>query len=130
MGLFDSAKSYIGDVVAATERALEGVGSGKLAMALAKFYPGGLAAFLDRLRGAGHGAAVDTWLSAGERRTVPAEAIATCLPDAVTERLAYDLSVPQGRVATVLSEFLPAAVAAQSENGQLKPQPNFSTQIH
>ena len=129
MGLFDSAKSYIGDVVAATDRALEGAGSGKLAMALAKFYPGGLVAFLDRLRGGGHGAAVDTWLSGDARQTVPAAAIAACLPEAVTERLAYDLSVPPGRVATVLSEFLPAAVTAQSENGQLKPQPNFSTQV-
>ena len=130
MGLFDSAKSYIGDVVAATDRALEGAGSGKLAMALAKFYPGGLVAFLDALRGAGHGTAIDTWLSGGARQTVPAAAIGSCLPEAVTERLAYDLSVPPGRVATVLSEFLPAAVAAQSENGQLKPQPNFSTQVH
>ena len=130
MGLLDSAKSLIGDVVAATDRALEGVGSGKLAMAMAKFYPGGLAAFLDRLRDAGHGAAVVSWLSAGERQAIPASAIAACLPEAVTERLAYDLSVPHGRVATVLAEFLPAAVAAQSENGQLKPQPNFSTQVH
>jgi uncharacterized protein YidB (DUF937 family) len=60
---------------------------------------------------------------------VPAAAIAACLPDAVTERLAYDLGVPAGRVATALSEFLPAAVAEQSENGKLKPQPNFSTQV-
>jgi uncharacterized protein YidB (DUF937 family) len=37
--------------------------------------------------------------------------------------------VPEGRVAVVLSEFLPAAVAEQSENGQLKPQLHFSTQV-
>ncbi len=51
------------------------------------------------------------------------------LPDAVTERLAYDLNLPAGRVATALASFLPAAVAAQSEDGRLKPQPNFSTQV-
>lgn len=133
MGLLDGAKNLIGDVVAAMDRALEDTGSGKLALAFAKFYPGGLVAFLDRLRETGHGAAVNSWLSAGalseERQAVPASAIAACLPEAVTERLAYDLGIPAGRVATSLSEFLPAAVAAESENGVLKPQPNFSTQI-
>ena len=129
MGLLDTAKILIGDVTAAADRALEATGSGKLAMALAKFYPGGLAGFLDRLRADGHGTAVDSWSSSGERQTVPAAAIAACLPEAVTERLAYDLGLPQDRVATALSEFLPAAVAEQSADGRLRPQPNFSTQI-
>ena len=129
MGLLDTAKNLIGDVTAAADRALEATGSGKLAMALAKFYPGGLAGFLDRLRADGHGAAVDSWSSSGERQTVPAAAVAACLPEAVTERLAYDLGLPQDRVATALSEFLPAAVAEQSADGRLRPQPNFSTQI-
>ncbi|MEE7489701.1 YidB family protein [Methylobacterium oryzae CBMB20] len=129
MGLLDGAKSLIGDMVAAADRALEETGSGKLALSLAKFYPGGLAAFLDRLRETGHGDAVGSWLGSGERQTVPEAAIAACLPAGVTERLAYDLSVPQARVPTVLAEFLPAAVAGQSENGTLKPQPNFSTQV-
>jgi uncharacterized protein YidB (DUF937 family) len=133
MGLLDGAKNLLGDIAAAADRALEDTGSGKLALALAKFYPGGLAAFLDRLREAGHGGAVESWLSAqsrpDSRQAVSASAIATCLPEAVTERLAYDLSIPAGRVPTVLAEFLPAAVAAQSENGTLKPQPNFSTQV-
>ncbi|WP_457104857.1 YidB family protein [Methylobacterium sp. P5_C11] len=129
MGLLDDAKNLIGDVVAAADRAFEEAGSGKIAMALAKFYPGGLAAFLDRLRADGHGAAVESWLASGERQTVPATAVAACLPEGVTERLAYDLGVPEPRVATALAEFLPAAVADQSENGALKPQPNFSTQV-
>lgn len=132
MGLLEGAKNLIGDIVAAADRALEDTGSGKLSMAMAKFYPGGLAAFLDRLRETGHGDAVGSWLAAAsqdERQAVPSGAIAACLPDAVTERLAYDLGVPEGRVATVLAEFLPAAVAEQSENGRLRPQPNFSTQV-
>lgn len=129
MGLLDGMKTLIGDVAAAADRAVESAGSGKLALAMAKFYPGGLVAFLDRLRETGHGDAVGSWLSAGENRPVSAAAIAGCLPEAVTERLAYDLSVPAGRVSTVLAEFLPAAVAAQSRDGQLKPQPNFSTQV-
>ncbi|MCJ2071942.1 YidB family protein [Methylobacterium sp. J-030] len=133
MGLLDGAKNLIGDIAAAADRALEVTGSGKLALALAKFYPGGLPAFLDRLRETGHGGAVESWLSAQTQpdqwQAVPASAIASCLPEAVTERLAYDLGIPDGRVATALAEFLPAAVAAESENGALKPQPNFSTQV-
>jgi uncharacterized protein YidB (DUF937 family) len=133
MGLLDGAKNLIGDVAAAADRVLEQTGSGKVALTMAKFYPGGLAAFLDRLRGAGHGDAVASWLAAGTgpetRQSVPAAAMARCLPEGVAERLAYDLGVPVGRVTVVLSEFLPAAVAEQSENGQLKPQPNFSTQV-
>ncbi|PJI51482.1 hypothetical protein CTI14_59515, partial [Methylobacterium radiotolerans] len=42
MGLLDGAKTLIGDVVAAADRAFEETGSGKLALSLAKFYPGGL----------------------------------------------------------------------------------------
>ena len=133
MGLLDGAKTLIGDVAAAADRILEQTGSGKLALTMAKFYPGGLSAFLDRLREAGHGDAVASWLASGAgpeaRQPVPAAAIARCLPEGVAERFAYDLGVPEGRVAVVLSEFLPAAVAEQSENGQLKPQPNFSTQV-
>lgn len=129
MGLLDGAKTLIGDVVAAADRALEETGSGKLALSLAKFYPGGLPAFLDRLRETGHGEAVGSWLGSGAPQSVPESAIAACLPQGVTERLAYDLGVPEARVSTVLAEFLPAAVADQSENGTLKPQPNFSTQV-
>ncbi|WP_280137104.1 YidB family protein [Methylobacterium sp. ARG-1] len=129
MGLLDGVKTMIGDVVAAADRAVVSTGSGKLALALAKFYPGGLVAFLDRLRESGHGEAVESWIGPGENRPVPVNAIAACLPDAVTERLAYDLNLPAGRVATALAEFLPAAVAAQSEDGRLKPQPNFSMQV-
>lgn len=129
MGLLDGVKNLIGDIAAGVDRAWEETGSGKLAMAMAKFYPGGLAAFLDRLRETGHGGAVESWLAPGERQAVSPAAIAACLPDAVTARLAYDLSVPEGRVPTALAAFLPAAVAGQSENGRLRPQPNFSTQV-
>ena len=129
MGIIDGVKGALGDVVGAAERLFEETGSGKLAIALAKFYPGGLPALLDRLRETGHAAVVESWLGAGENLPMAAAAVAACLPDAVTERLAYDLSLPPDRVATALAKFLPAAVAAQSEGGRLKPQPSFSTQV-
>ena len=129
MGLLDGLKVAFGDVAARTDAAIERTGSAKLAMAFAKFYPGGLPAFLDRLRADGHAAAVESWLGAGENRPVPAEAIGAALPDAVIARFAYDLSLPEGRVPIALATFLPAAVAAESEDGRLKAQPNYSTQV-
>ncbi len=128
MGLLDGVTGALGDVAAAAEAAIEGTGSGKLAMAFAKFYPGGLPAFLDRLREAGEGPAVASWLGGGEKRPVAPTVMAAALPASVSARFADDLGVPEGRVATALAEFLPAAVAGESEDGALKPQPSFSTQ--
>ena len=127
MGLLDRVKRAFGSVAAAAEAAVQATGSAKIAMAFAKFYPGGLPAFLDRLRADGHGAAVESWLGAGERRPVPAAAIGAAMPEAVTARFAYDLGVPEGRVPVALAEFLPATVAQQSEGGRLKPQLSFSS---
>lgn len=125
MGLLDGVKRVLGDVAARAEATVQATGSGKIAMAFAKFYPGGLPAFLDRLRADGHGAAVESWLGVGENRPVPAAAVGAAMPDAVTARFAYDLSLPEGRVAIALAEFLPATVAGQSEGGRLKPQLSF-----
>lgn len=123
-------KDVLGDLAAATERTIAEVGGRDIPMAFAKFHPGGLAGFLDRLRQAGHGAEVESWLQAADLRPLPAAALAACLPDPVAASIARDLSLPQERLATSLAEFLPAAVAGQSEDGRLKPQPVFSsTQI-
>lgn len=129
MGLLDGLKAAFGAAEVSADAAIERTGSAKLAMAFAKFYPGGLPAYLDRLRADGHGTAVDSWLGAGENRPVPAEAIGAALPEAVIARFAYDLSLPEGRVPIALATFLPAAVAGQSEGGRLKAQPSFSTQV-
>ena len=127
MGLLDGVKRALGDMAAAAEAAVQATGSGKIAMAFAKFYPGGLPAFLDRLRADGHGSAVESWLGAGENQSVPAAAIGAAMPEAVTARFAYDLGVPERRVPVALAEFLPATVAQQSEGGRLKPQMSFSS---
>lgn len=129
MGLFDGLKAAFTDAAARVDATIERTGSARLAMAFAKFYPGGLPAFLDRLRADGHGGAVDSWFGAGENRPVPVSAIGAAMPDAVLARFAYDLGLPEGRVPIALAAFLPAAVAGESDGGQLKPQPNFSTQV-
>lgn len=129
MGLLDGWKAAFGDVATRVDATVERTGSARLAMAFAKFYPGGLPAFLDKLRADGHGAAVESWLGGGENRPVPAVAIGAAMPAAVLARFAYDLSLPEGRVPIALATFLPTAVAGQSDGGHLKPQPNYSTQV-
>lgn len=127
MGLLDGVKSVLGDVAAATERTIAEIGGRDLPLAFAKFYPGGLSGFLDHLRQNGHGAEVESWLGGTDLRPVPAEAIAASLSPPVAASMARDLGVPAERLPTALAEFLPAAVAGVSENGQLKDQPVFSS---
>ena len=127
MGFLDGVKNVIGDLAAATERTIAEVGGRDIPLAFAKFHPGGLAGFLDRLRQDGHGAQVDSWLNGADPRPLPAAAIAQALPEPVADSLATDLALSRERLPIALSEFLPAAVAGLSENGKLKPQPVFSS---
>ncbi len=130
MGLLDGVKGVLGDLAAATEKSIAEIGGRDIPMAFAKFYPGGLAAYLDHLRNAGHGTEVESWLVGADLRPVPARAIAASLPEPVAQAIANDLSLTPERLPTALAEFLPAAVAGLSEDGRLKPQPVFtSTQV-
>ena len=125
MGLLDGIKH----AVAALERRIDETGGGGLPMAFAKIFPGGLPAFLDRLREAGHGTAVESWLGSGANAALPAEAYAALLSQDVRARFAADLGIPVARVPTALAEFLPGAVDRQSPDGNLAPQRQFSTQV-
>lgn len=125
MGLLDGIRR----AVVRAEQRIDAIGGGALPMAFAKIYPGGLPAFLDALRAAGHGAAVESWLGAGPNLRIPAEAYAPLLAPKVLARLAADLGIPEARVATALSEFLPGAVDRRSPDGALAPQMQFSTQV-
>jgi uncharacterized protein YidB (DUF937 family) len=119
----------IARVTAGLERQLDDVGADGLAMAAAKFVPGGLPALLDRLRGDGHGAAVDSWIGTGENHLIPAEAYDRVLTPGVRDAFARDLGLRPERVAQSLAAFLPAAVDRESPGGQLREQRQFSTQI-
>ena len=130
MGLLDGVKAVIGDLAVAMETSIARIGGQKIPMAFAKFYPGGLPAFLDRLKETGHGGEVESWLAGTDLRPIPASAVTAALPAPVAEAIATDLSVSRERLPTALAEFLPEAVAGQCEDGRLKPQPTFSsTQI-
>ncbi len=126
--MLGSVTTIFGGLGARLEQALDAKGADGLALAAAKFFPGGLAALLDALRADGHGAIVDSWIGRGANAAVPAEALARILPPAVTEAFARDLGLRPERVPVALAGFLPAAVDRESPDGELRPQPQFSTQ--
>lgn len=125
MGLFDGFR----DVLARAELSIDRIGGGGLPMAFAKIHPGGLPGFLDRLREAGHGPAVDSWLGSGANGALPPEAYAALLSPEALARFATELGIPATRVPTVLAAFLPGAIDRQSPDGTLAPQMQFSTQV-
>lgn len=125
MGLFD----VFGSALARAEASIDRIGGGALPMAFAKIFRGGLPGFLDALRGAGHGAAVASWLGSGPNAALGPEAYAALLSPEATARFAAELGIPAARVPTTLAEFLPGAVDRQSPDGTLAPQMQFSTQV-
>lgn len=125
MGFFDVFRTAL----ARAEASIDAIGGGALPMAFAKIYPGGLPAFLDALRDAGHGSAVTAWLGSGVNVPLPASAYAALLAPEALARFASDLGIPASRVPTALAEFLPGAVDRQSRDGTLAPQSQFSTQV-
>lgn len=126
--MLGSVTTIFGGLGARLEQALDAKGADGLALAAAKFFPGGLPSLLDALRADGHGGAVESWLGRGANAAVPAEAFARILPPAVAAAFARDLGLRPERVPVALAQFLPAAVARESRDGALRPQPQFSTQ--
>ena len=123
MGVFDGMKR----IAAGLSERVDAAGASALPLTFAKFYPGGLAGLLDRLRSAGHGAEVDSWLGAGPNRPIEPGALAAVLTPEQVDRIAYEYGIPAGRVPAALSAFLPTAVAAESRDGQLRPQIRFAS---
>lgn len=126
--MLGSVTTVLGGLGARLEQALDAKGADGLALAAAKFFPGGLPALLDALRADGHGGAVSSWLGRGANEPVPAEAFARLLPPAIAQAFARDLGLRPERVPVALAQFLPAAVAREGADGALRPQPQFSTQ--
>lgn len=126
--MLGSVTTIFGGLGARLEQALDEKGADGLALAAAKFFPGGLPALMDGLRAGGHGRAVDSWIGRGANDAVPAEAFARLLSPAVAEAFARDLGLRPERVPVALAQFLPAAVDRESPDGELRPQPQFSTQ--
>lgn len=112
---------------ASFDAALENHGADGVGLSVAKFYPGGVPALLDRLKETGHGAAVASWIGSGSNEAMCARGLAAILPPGTVKAIAWDLGIPPDRVAIIIARFLPSVVDRDSPAGQLRDQPSFDT---
>lgn len=82
---------------------------------------GGLSAMAERLRQAGFGDQVQSWIGVGPRLPVSAQQLHEVLGCDAARQLAVRLGIPADQLATVLAEALPALVNRASPGGVLPP---------
>jgi uncharacterized protein YidB (DUF937 family) len=82
---------------------------------------GGLSALADRLRQAGFGDQVQSWVGPGPRLPVSAQQLHEILGHDAARRLAVRLGIPTDQLAIVLAAALPELVNRASAEGWLLP---------
>lgn len=82
---------------------------------------GGLSAMAERLRRAGFGNQVQSWIGAGPRLPVSALQLHEVLGNEAARRLAVRLGIPADQLSAVLAEALPVLVNRASPDGVLPP---------
>lgn len=82
---------------------------------------GGLSAIAERLRQAGFGDQVQSWIGSGPRLPVSAQQLHETLGHEAARQLAVRLGIPTDQLATVLAEALPALMHRASVGGILSP---------
>lgn len=82
---------------------------------------GGLSAMTERLRRAGFGNQVQSWIGAGPRLPVSALQLHEVLGNEAARRLAVRLGIPADQLSAVLAEALPVLVNRASPDGALPP---------
>jgi uncharacterized protein YidB (DUF937 family) len=108
-----SFKGALGQIEAAAVPAL-------LSAVLAKTEAGGLQGAVDKLRNAGFGNQVQSWLGNGANQPITADQIRTALGSEPVRQIAAHLGIPVDRALNLLSEHLPTAVDQASPNGRLE----------
>lgn len=82
---------------------------------------GGLSVIAERLRQAGFGDQVQSWIGAGPRLPVSAQQLHEILGHEAARRLAVRLGIPTDQLAIVLAEALPVLVNRASTGSALPP---------
>lgn len=82
---------------------------------------GGLSAVAERLRQAGFGDQVQSWIGPGPRRPVSAQQLHEVLGHEAVRRLAVRLGIPADQLAIVLAEALPVLMNRASVGNALPP---------
>ena len=96
---------------------------GLLQTALAQTNLGSLQGMLDKLRAAGLGAQVDSWLGRGPNQPITAEQLETALGPTIVDKISGTLNMPPDDIFGFLAKHLPTLIDALSPNGTLQQVP-------
>lgn len=83
----------------------------------------GLQALVDRLRNAGLGDRVESWIGSGANRPVQPQELDRAFPGQEGDRMAHEAGMERPGLLALLSQVLPKLVDAMTPDGQL-PRPN------
>ncbi|GAC1651895.1 MAG: hypothetical protein NVS9B15_12270 [Acidobacteriaceae bacterium] len=87
---------------------------------------GGIGGFAEKLRGAGLGSQVDSWIGTGENQQVQPQQIQQGLGENVITQLAQRAGVSPAMATTIAAAALPMIINHFTPNGQV-PQGNISS---
>jgi uncharacterized protein YidB (DUF937 family) len=116
MGLFDQLAS-------AAEQALGKAATDALAPMVTKYLgeaEGGLTGLTDKLKDAGLGDQVSSWLGMGQNLPISEDQIKAALGNEQVQAIANSLGLDLNQVAGALSQFLPKIIDKASPNGVIE----------
>ena len=82
---------------------------------------GGIDPLLQRLRAAGYGEQVDSWVSTGENQTIPPQQLGAALGDDQVQQLSATSGISISSLLPLLAAFLPTIVNMLTPRGETPP---------
>jgi uncharacterized protein YidB (DUF937 family) len=79
---------------------------------------GGIDPILDKLRSAGYGQQVDSWISTGDNQTIPPEQLGAALGDDQVQALSANSGISISSLLPLLAAFLPTIVNMLTPKGE------------
>jgi uncharacterized protein YidB (DUF937 family) len=79
---------------------------------------GGIDPLLDKLRAAGYGQQVDSWISTGDNETIPPQQLGAALGDDQIQALSANSGISIGSLLPLLAAFLPTIVNMLTPKGE------------
>ncbi len=117
MSLFDDLKSAAGNLLGSDPENL--LASAQAALG----ETGGVQGVLQKLKDAGYGDKVASWLGSEENHSISADDIKTALAPEQLTALAGKFGFDTDKISALIAEFLPSAVDKASPDGELAVPP-------